>query len=156
MHGERTSDTRYNVALSLSVPFGDSAPDVDLARARNAVRDVARDALERRESVAIEVGRAYEAVEIGQRRVTLAERALDLAHAKLELEQEKLAAGLTSTVQLSSVENDLISAETRSLDATIAYLNALTRLDQATGTLLERWSKGGARMACAPPAPESP
>ncbi len=48
----------------------------------------------------------------------------------------KSAAPATSVL---SFESDLRNAESASIDALIAYLNAKTRLDQILGTTLESW-----------------
>ena len=76
---------------------------------------------------------------MGVRRIELARRSRELAEETLEIEQSKLAQGLTSTFRLTSVEDDLVRAQNGELDATIAYLNALTALDRTLGTTLRTW-----------------
>lgn len=69
----------------------------------------------------------------------LARRARGLAEQTVAVEQEKLSLGLSSTFQLTAVEDALVAAKTRELDAVIGYLNALTHLDWTLGTTLATW-----------------
>ena len=68
-----------------------------------------------------------------------ARRARDLAERALELEQEKLQAGRTSNFEILSLQAGLRTADIQALAAEIAYLNALTALDQQIGSTLETW-----------------
>ena len=129
----------YGVALGLSVPLGDRTPELALMRARNAVRDAGIRLMELRQSIRIAVRQAVQAVVVGYRRIELARKGRDLAQQKLEIEQLKLAQGLTSTFRLTAVEDDLVRAQNGELDAVIAYLNALTALDRTLGTTLRTW-----------------
>lgn len=125
--------------LALVIPFGDRQPRLGVLRATNALRDAEIGLVELRQSIRIAVRQAVQDMEVGYRRVELARKARESAEQQVGVEQEKLAQGLTSTFQLSAVENDLVSAKTRELDATVSYLNTLTSLDRALGTTLHTW-----------------
>lgn len=129
----------YAVGLGLAIPLGDRAPRLAEVRARNDLRDAGIALAELRQSISIEVGQALHDVEVGFRLVELARKARELAQEQVEVEQRKLAQGLTSTFQLTSVEDDLVGAQTSELDAGISYLNALTALDRKLGTTLRTW-----------------
>lgn len=134
-------DVDYNVGLVLSVPVG---ADADLARrayerARIALRQSRLRVTELGQSIEVEVHRAVRKVEVQQRRAELAREARELAERKLENERIRLNAGLSSNFRLVRFEDDLVRSQTGEIDATIAYLNALTALDQALGTTLDTW-----------------
>ena len=134
------SEHDVSARLALSVPFGDRAPKLGELRARNELRDTKIALVELRQSIRIAVRQAVNEVDVGFRRVELARKAREFAEEQVEVEQEKLAQGLTSTFQFNAVENDLVAAKTKELDATIAYLNALTGLDRTLGTTLKTWN----------------
>ena len=129
----------YGAGLALAVPLGDREPKLGAVRARNELQDTRIALAELRQSIGIAVRQAILDVETGFRRVELARRARELAENTVAVEQEKLSLGLTSTFQLTAVEDDLVTAKTRELDAIIAYLNALTRLEWEQGTTMAAW-----------------
>jgi outer membrane protein TolC len=71
--------------------------------------------------------------------LALAGRARELAQKQLDIEHDKLRAGRSSNFETLTYENQLESAQTNELAAKIAYLNALTTLDQQVGTTLDTW-----------------
>ena len=109
------------------------------ARAKIALRQSRLKITELRQSIEVEVHRAVRDVEVQQRRAELARQARELAERKLENERIKLNAGLSSNFRLVRFEDDLVRSQTSEIDATIAYLNALTALDRALGTTLDTW-----------------
>ena len=135
--GEQRRD--YGVGLGLSIPLGDRSSKLAELGARNGLRDAEVGLVELRQSIRIEVRQAVHQVGVGFRRIELARTSRELAEQTLDIEQAKLAQGLTSTFRLTSVEDDLVSAQNGELDATIGYLNALTALDRILGTTLQSW-----------------
>jgi outer membrane protein TolC len=94
---------------------------------------------ELKENIEIEVLDAVRDVEMKLRQVELARQARELSEKKLEIEKEKLKAGRSTNFQLVSFQNDLIIVQSSELNANIAYLNALTSLDNVLGTTLDTW-----------------
>ena len=129
----------YAVGLGLSIPLGDRSSELGELSARNGLRDAEIGLVELKQSIRIEVRQAVHEVAVGGRRIELARTSRELAEETLEIEQSKLAQGLTSTFRLTAVEDDLVRAQNAELDATIAYLNALTALDATLGTTLRTW-----------------
>ena len=129
----------FGASLGLRIPLGDRSAKLAVMSAKNALRGARLQLVELRQSIRIAVRQAVRGVEVGFRRVELARRARVLAEQKLDVEQKKLAQGLTSTFRLTAVEDDLVRAQNGELDATIAYLNALTALDRTLGTTLRTW-----------------
>ena len=141
----------YAVGLGLAIPLGDRSPALDEASARNELRNAGIALAELRQSIPIEVRQALHDVEVGFRLVELARKARGLAEQQVEVEQRKIAQGLTSTFQLTAVEDDLVGAQTNELDAGISYLNALTALDRALGTTLQTWGIDAAEFESGKP-----
>ena len=132
----------YNVGLELSIPVGAAAGDprkLEHLRAMTALRTARNNLEDLRQQVDIEVHNAVRETELSLRQVELARKAREFVERKTEIEREKLSLGVSTNFQLVSFENDLVAAENNELDATIAYLNALTELDQTLGTTLDTW-----------------
>lgn len=73
------------------------------------------------------------------RQLEAANRAKALALRSVEIQQERLRAGRASNFEVLSLQTSLRSADSQALSARIAYLNALTSLDQQLGRTLETW-----------------
>ena len=135
------SNDDYEVGLVLGIPIG---ADVDIARraharAKIALKQSRLRVTELRQSIEVAVHRAVRDVEVQWRRAELARQARELAEQKLDTERIKLNAGLSSNFRLVRFEDDLVRSQTSENDAVIAYLDALTALDQALGTTLDTW-----------------
>ncbi|HAJ60727.1 MAG TPA: hypothetical protein DCP31_16850 [Cyanobacteria bacterium UBA8543] len=72
--------------------------------------------------------------------VERARQATELSQRQLDIERVKQTLGRGSGIfAIVRLQNDLVSARNAELEATIEYLNALTRLDQTLGTTLDTW-----------------
>ncbi len=109
-------------------------------QARTSLVKARNDLAEARQRIDIEVSDAVREVSLSARQAELARDARMLAEQKTDIEKEKLRLGLPSSFRLVASEEDLVAAQNRELDAAIAYLNALTSLDQTLGVTLDRWN----------------
>jgi outer membrane protein TolC len=127
------------IGLQLDIPIGDlSFRQQELAATTNLrVAELRYEDLE--QAVEAQVRDAVQQVEILWRQVEAARRARGLAARALELQQEKLKVGRASNFEVLSFQADLRAADVQELTASIAYLNALTALDQQIGSTLDTW-----------------
>ena len=95
---------------------------------------------ETRQVVEQRIRDAVRNVQTRWRQLELSGKARELSLLKLNAEKEKLQVGRSSNFQILSFENDLRNAENARVNAEIAYLNALTDLDERMGKTLEVWS----------------
>lgn len=138
----RLDNTDYGIGLNLGFPIGPAAADpreLAYVRAATALKRTRNSLADLRQRIDIEVGNAVRETELLLRQIDLARSARQLVERKAEIEREKLRLGLTSNFRLVAFEDDLVAAENNELDSIIAYLNALTALDQRLGTTLETW-----------------
>lgn len=135
------SDDTYQVGLSLNIPIGASAAKLQRSssRAKIALQQSKLRLAELLQSIEIEVSAAVRNVNVQFRRSELARQARELAEQKLEIEQVKLNFGRTTNFRLVRFEDDVVRSQNNEVSAVIAYLNALTALDQTRGTTLETW-----------------
>ena len=131
---------QWNVGLSLSIPFyGDLSREQQIIIAKTTLRKAEISLQETRYNIEIDVKDAVRNVNSNLTQVDLATKARILAKKQLAVEQEKLNVGRTTNFQLVTFQNDLVNAQNNELNAKIAYLNALSRLDQIIGTTLDTW-----------------
>lgn len=126
--------------LQLTVPLGDRS--VKQAEVRAAVDLETSELAMRQTAQAVEqqVRDAARNVQTRWRQLDLAKRARALSLLKLDAEKEKLRLGRSSNFQVLAFEGDLRNAENAQLNAQLAYLNALTDLEERTGKILENWN----------------
>ena len=127
------------VGLELAVPIGDRSLKQRVLFAANGLRRARHDLDELRQSIDIAVRNGVREVDARRRQVALAARASALAEQALDAERKRLNLGLTTNLRMILFEDDLVRAQNSELDAHIAYLNALTALDQTLGTTLRTW-----------------
>ena len=136
-------DVDYGVGLRLDIPLSAAAIDpaeLAHARARTELAKAQNDLANLRQRVDIEVSGGVREVALSARQVDLARTARTLAEEKLDVEREKLRLGLSSSFRLVAVEEDLVAAQNRELDAVIDHLDAVTALDRTLGVTLDRWN----------------
>ncbi|MNH49854.1 Outer membrane efflux protein [compost metagenome] len=136
---DRYDETDTTVGLRLSLPIGDLSRRQAWLASETAMQTAELAYEEMQQSVEIQVLDAVQAVEAGWRQVEAARRARTLSAQALEIGQERLRFGRSSNFEVLSLQADLRAADVQSLSADIAYLNALTALDQQIGSTLETW-----------------
>ncbi len=129
----------WNVGLTLQVPFGDLTRQQTYVRARSRAQKSAIDVTEVTENIEIEVRDALRTIDLARKRVDVAAVARELAGRKLEIEKGRLQAGRTTNFAIITFQNDVVNARLNEIGAQIAYLNALTALEQTLGTTLLAW-----------------
>lgn len=133
-----TTDVRAGVILNREL--GDLTLERDFQRSRVNQLQATNNVEEQRESLEIQLTDRIRDVNLSFSQVELARRATELSERQLEIEQERQRLGRGSTIfEVVNLQNDLAQARNAELDATINYLNALTRLDQTIGTTLDTW-----------------
>jgi outer membrane protein TolC len=130
----------WNVGVVLSIPlYGDLSRRRQVLGARTALEAYEIAVVEMEESIEIAVLDALRSAHVARRQVDLARRAYALGVKSHELERNKLRLGQSSNFEVVRIQADLVTVELSQLNAVIAYLDALTRLDQVLGTTLETW-----------------
>lgn len=132
------NDTSY-AGIQLTVPLGDRSIEQATVRASVDLKSQNLKVHETRQIVEQRIRDAVRNVQTRWRQLELSNKARELSLLKLNAEKEKLQVGRTSNFQILSFENDLRNAENARVNAEIAYLNALTDLDERMGKTLEVW-----------------
>ena len=78
-------------------------------------------------------------IESQAKRYELAKRQVELAAKSYALEKKKQQAGISSGLDVSNTQNQLIQAQIGLIGAKIAYLNQVATLQRVLGTTLDEW-----------------
>ena len=127
------------VGVQLNIPIGDYSLRQGEIQADIGLRQAELQFDDLKQSAEAQIRDAVQSVDAAWRQLDAAKRARDLSARALDLQREKLKAGRASNFEVLSFQSDLRAADTQALSATIAYLNALTTLDQQLGTTLDTW-----------------
>lgn len=137
--GALDPQTDSTVGLRLGIPLGDYGPRQAELRAETSLQTTELRYEELTAAVEAQIRDAVQTVEMNWLQLEAARRARDLAGRALDLQQEKLKVGRASNFEVLSFQDSLRNADAQELNARIAYLNALTALDQQIGSTLETW-----------------
>jgi outer membrane protein TolC len=127
------------IGLELSIPLGDFSLRQAEIQATTTLRGQEIGVADLSEQIEAQVRDAVQGVELTWRQVEAARSARDLAAKTVELERERQQAGRASNFEVLSFQAELRAADTQALAAGVAYLDALTTLDEQLGTTLDTW-----------------
>lgn len=128
----------YGMTLQLRLPIRNSSAAADLGTALVSKR---RDLYQMRnleQSISTEVKNAVHDLEQAEMVITAAKNSRDLSAKNLSAEERKYQLGAETIFFVLDAQNQLSQAELSVVQAQIAYQRALTSLDHATGTLLDK------------------
>lgn len=129
----------HTIGLQLDIPIGDLSSRQQLLAAETSLRTAELRYEDLEQAVEAQIRDSIQQVELLWLQVEAARRARALAARALELQQERLRLGRASNFEVVSFQTDLRNADAQELSANIAYLNALTALDQQIGSTLDTW-----------------
>lgn len=131
------SNPQWSVGVVFSYPLGNRAAKGELESARlQATQAVLR--LKRLEQeIVLRVSAALKQLETDVRRLEAADESVRLAEETLEAEEKKLEAGRSTTFNVLSIQEDLLLARLKRLDAVSSYNTSLVSFYREKGTLLD-------------------
>jgi outer membrane protein TolC len=133
--GFRGASNDASATLALSVPILEGG--VHRARITQAKAEEEKAKIEvNRQTLAVtrEVRDAYLDVEAARQQIETAQQALELAQEALRIARLRYEAGVRIPLELSDANAQLSSAQTNFVNATYAYRDAVSKLQQAVGS----------------------
>lgn len=121
----------WTFAVQLSYPLGRSTADVNLARARLQNQQSVKQLDASRIRVATEVREVARTVTTNSKRVEATRASLALAEKRLEAEEKKFQAGMTTNFFVLQAQRDLNQARNNELQALIDYLKSVVNYETA-------------------------
>ncbi|MCC6987627.1 MAG: TolC family protein, partial [Acidobacteria bacterium] len=127
-----TSDfPTWTFSLQLNYPLGTSAQDANLARARLQNQQTVKQLDASRIRVATEVREVARTVTTNAKRVDATRSSRALAEKRLEAEEKKFQAGMTTNFFVLQAQRDLNQARNNELQALIDYLKSVVNYETA-------------------------
>ena len=127
----------WGIALNVTYPLGYSAAKAEAARARLQTSQVVAQTHRLEVQVVTEVTNAAIAARNAFDEIETAKQARDLSEQKLDAEQRKFAAGLSTNYLVVQAQRDLSDARNAVLRAEITHQKALVDFDRAQQTALQ-------------------
>ena len=131
------ANPEWSVGILLSYPLGNRAAKGDLEAARLRSRQAVLKLKRLEQEIVLGLGAAMKNLEIGKMRVEAADEAVRLAAETLDAEEKKLEAGRSTTFNVLKIQEDLLLARLKKLDAVSEYNASLVAFYEEKGTLLE-------------------
>jgi len=128
----------YGFTLSLRLPVKNRVAEADLGNALVAQRRSLYTQRQREQAIVLEARNAVHQLEQAKLSMAASKIALDVARKNLEAEQRKYELGAQTIFFVLDAQTQLSSAEQELLRAQIGYQRAVTAVDRATGSLLDR------------------
>jgi len=128
----------WSVGFNFSYPLGNGAAENDYRKSRLKTEQTALQIRSLEEGAANDVMAAIRSVTTGYKQIEVTDRGRAFAEERLRAFIRKNEVGLATTKDVLDVENDLATAKNNQILAVVGYNNAITRLWQVTGELLER------------------
>lgn len=125
-----------SVGLAFSLPLGNRSARADAARVRSARAQAGLALLRARQQVGVEVRNAVVALETAGQRLAAARAGGAAAETLLRAEEDRFAAGLTTSFFVLTRQNDLTQARVAETQALADLRRARVEYARATGTLL--------------------
>ncbi len=131
--------TSWSIGLSVKVPWGNQSAKSDYMQSKlEKMRSLARfKKLE--QDIILETRESIRQIETDLKRIESTNVVLQLEEAKLETEKKRFEQGLATSHDLLEFQSDVAEARTNNLKATIDYNKSIANLENAKGTLLNKW-----------------
>jgi outer membrane protein TolC len=126
------------VALSLDLPLSSVFSRSQVSLAKAGLEQSRLTYQNQQQQIALQVRSAYRELENNAKRVEAYEAARKLAEKKLDAEERKAKAGLSTNYTVLQVQRDLAVARSQELQARIDYILSQAFLERAMGTSLDR------------------
>ena len=128
----------YSFGMSLQIPIRNRAAQADMTIALLQERQLRTQLQQQKNAVAQDVRNAVIAVTQSKAQVAAAVKATDLAQQTYDAEKKKFQLGESTVFLVIQTQRDLATAEGNEVKAHSTYAKALTQLNQATATILDK------------------
>ncbi len=127
---------QWSVGVNITVPWRNRTAKANLARAREAEKQIDLRTRQQMQTIEVEVRNAVQEVETAKLRIEASAAAKDYAAKQLEGEEKKFAAGLSTTFFILDRQNQLSVARFDELRALADYNKAVANLQRVLSTTL--------------------
>lgn len=138
VHGlDAGGDYSWLLGFRMEIPLGNrwaknnyEKSSLELKKAETALASL-------QNKIELEIKEVLRQIETNQQRIIATREARRLSETSLQAEEERMALGMSTSVDVLRVQEELAAAQAGETKALIDYINSLNGLEAATGTLLE-------------------
>ena len=130
----------WSLGFTFDYPLGNSAAENEAVKSRLKVEQIRTQLRSLSDSVTNEVRSALRGVAANYKQLEVADRGRAFAEERLKSFSKRSEVGLATIKDVLDVENDLVTAKNNQIRALVDYNNAITKLWQNTGQLLDKQS----------------
>jgi outer membrane protein len=129
----------FSYGVNVSFPIRNRQEQADAARALFEQRQLQTQLQQQKNTIAQDVRNAEIAITQARAQINATIKAAELARETLDADRKKFQLGESTTFQLIQDQRDLSTAEGNEAKARQTFVNSVTQLGTATGTLLDRY-----------------
>ncbi|MGH9340118.1 MAG: TolC family protein [Acidobacteriota bacterium] len=127
----------YGAAVNVQWNFRNRTNEAELAQVAIQERQFLGQMKNEQQAIMVDVRNAFEGIQIQKKRLEAASLQRELSEEKLEGENKRFEAGLSTNFQVLQSQRDLSEAQVAELRTLIDYQLALTALEKATYTIID-------------------
>jgi outer membrane protein TolC len=132
-----TQPPSWGFSVNLNIPLSHRIADAQIASTRINRDQQVMNRIKSEQQIIVSVRNALQALNTARRQIDTADIGVTLAQAQLDAEQKRLEAGLSQNFQVLTAQDNLSTANNNALSARISYRKAILNLQQAMFTLLD-------------------
>ena len=140
VHGlDAGGDYSWLVGFRMEIPLGNrwARSNYEKSALEMKKAETALTSLEKK--IELEINEAIRQIETNQKRISVTQEARRLSEKSLQAEEERISLGMSTSVDVLRVQEELAAAQASETKALIDYVNSLNSLDRVMGTLLENY-----------------
>jgi outer membrane protein len=126
----------YNAAVNVQIPLRNRSNEALLAQNLITRRQQESQFQQEQQNVMVDVRNAYQGIATRRKALDAAQAARQLSQEKLDGENKRFEAGLSTNFEVLSYQRDLVNAQVNELRAMVNYQQALTALQTAMFTII--------------------
>jgi outer membrane protein TolC len=129
----------YGVGIQVQIPIGNRRARNEYEKSRLAIRKTELQREDYAQDIVIQIKEAARNIGTNLELIKSTEQSVTYFEEQLEAEEKKVAVGISTSLDVLDAQSSLAEAESLHLRAIIDYNIALTSLEEAKGTLMEKW-----------------
>ncbi|MDH5541427.1 MAG: TolC family protein [Nitrospinota bacterium] len=128
----------YSVGVVAEMPLFNRPGRHRAAKSRLETEMAENSLLNARQAIDVGIHKVVREVETAEKRISASKLSLKLAEKKLEAEVKKYEVGSSTSFAVLEYQKDLAAEKTKAIKAVIDHIKALSHMELATGTLLDK------------------
>lgn len=132
-------DYSWLVGFKMEIPLGNRWAKSNYQKSRLELKKAETSIESLEKKIKLEIRESLREIESSSKRIHATQEARRMAEKNLEVEEERMDLGMSTSVDVLSFQDELAAAQSKETQAMVDYINALNNLNRVTGTTLETY-----------------